>query len=233
MKSFKILGLLLNYPQRQLYEASGDVLDSLRKEGLLRDKMLRCIEQFLHSQAGKELLEVEEDYVETFDRGRSCCLHLFEHIHGESRDRGQALADLSEAYRAKGLYIRNNELPDYLPLFMEYLSFCSPQEASALLGEAIDIIATIGARLKKRHSPYAVVFDAIETLSAVRAEQSRVRKALETSPQDPRTLEELDQQWRETEAFGGDPIADVAADCGNCNAFAKNTRQWDKGLGGI
>ena len=153
MKTFKLLGLLLTYPQGELYDAADELVAVLKEEAVLPEKSIKRVEQFLNDQAAQDLLDVQEDYVETFDRGRAHCLHLFEHIHGESRDRGQAMVDLAETYATKELYINNNELPDYLPLFMEYLSRCEFAEASGLLGEAIDVIAMIGTKLKKRHCP--------------------------------------------------------------------------------
>ena len=144
MKTFKLLGLLLTYPEGTVYSASDELLQTLRSEALLPEKFIKKVETFLTAQKAQDLMAVQEDYVETFDRGRAHCLHLFEHIHGESRDRGQAMIDLSETYAAKGLYIETGELPDYLPLFMEYLSRCEFQDATELLGEAINVIAEIG-----------------------------------------------------------------------------------------
>lgn len=228
MKTFKTLGLLLTYPEGSVYKASGEIIALLRSEGVLPEKSVKRIEQFLANQKSKDLLEVQEDYVETFDRGRAHCLHLFEHLHGESRDRGQAMVDLSDTYASKGLYINNNELPDYLPLFMEYLSRCTFEEASGLLGEAIDVIAMIGAKLKKRKSPYAEVFAAIEALSAVKPDQVKIKEALGAAPKDPETLEELDEEWKEAEAFSGNPLAD----CNTCNAFPNATETLRKMAGG-
>jgi nitrate reductase delta subunit len=177
-------------------------------------------------------MAVQEDYVETFDRGRAHCLHLFEHIHGESRDRGQAMVDLSETYAAKGLHIDSSELPDYLPLFMEYLSRCELQDATELLGEAIDVIAVIGAKLKKRKSPYADIFTSIELLSVVKADTEKIKTALREAHKDPETLEELDKQWKEAEAFTGNPLSDVAADSNTCNAFPNTMEALNKIAGG-
>lgn len=224
MKTFKILGLLLTYPKGSLYKASDEITVILRDDAILPEKQIKRIEMFLTRQKNKDLLEMQEEYVETFDRGRAHCLHLFEHIHGESRNRGQAMVDLSDSYASKGLYINNNELPDYLPLFMEYLSRCTFEEASGLLGEAIDVIAMIGAKLKKRKSPYAEMFAAIEALSAVKPDQVKVKEALENAPKDPKTLEELDEEWKEAEAFSGDPLAD----CSMCNAFPNATETLQK-----
>ena len=215
MKTFKALGLLLTYPEGSLYKGAADIVALLRQESILPEKHIKHIEAFLTHQQQKDLLEAQEDYVETFDRGRAHCLHLFEHIHGESRDRGQAMVDLSDTYASKGLYINNNELPDYLPLFMEYLSRCPFDEARALLGDAIDIIAMIGTKLKKRQSPYSVIITAIVALSASKPNQGAIKQALENTPRDPETLDELDEEWHEAAAFSGDPVAD----CNTCNAF--------------
>jgi len=219
MKTFKLLGLLLTYPEGTVYSESNKLLQTLRSESLLPEKFIKKVETFLTTQKAQDLMTAQEDYVETFDRGRAHCLHLFEHIHGESRDRGQAMVNLSETYAAKGLYIDNNELPDYLPLFMEYLSRCEFQDATKLLGEAIDVIAAIGAKLKKNKSPYADIFTSIEVLSAVKADTEKIKTALREAHKDPKTLEELDKQWKEAEAFTGNPLTDVAVDSSTCNVF--------------
>ena len=232
MKTFKLLGLLLTYPEGTVYSESNELLQTLRSEALLPEKIIKKVETFLTAQKAQDLMAVQEDYVETFDRGRAHCLHLFEHIHGESRDRGQAMIDLSETYAAKGLYIDNNELPDYLPLFMEYLSRCEFQDATKLLGEAIDVIAAIGAKLKKNKSPYADIFTSIEVLSAVKADTEKIKTALREAHKDPKTLEELDKQWKEAEAFTGDPLTDVAADSNTCNAFPYTMETLNKMTGG-
>ena len=232
MKTFKLLGLLLTYPEGTVYLESNELLQTLRSEALLPEKFIKKVETFLTTQKAQDLIAAQEDYVETFDRGRAHCLHLFEHIHGESRDRGQAMIDLSETYAAKGLYIDNNELPDYLPLFMEYLSRCEFQDATKLLGEAIDVIAVIGAKLKKRKSPYADIFTSIEVLSAVKADAEKVKTALKEAHKDPETLEELDKQWKEAEAFTGDSLTDVSADSNTCNAFPNTMEALNKMAGG-
>ncbi|HJL63617.1 MAG TPA: nitrate reductase molybdenum cofactor assembly chaperone [Candidatus Marinimicrobia bacterium] len=232
MKTFKLLGLLLTYPEGTVYSESNELLQTLRSEALLPEKIIKKVETFLTAQKVQDLMAVQEDYVETFDRGRAHCLHLFEHIHGESRDRGQAMVDLSETYAAKGLHIDSSELPDYLPLFMEYLSRCELQDATELLGEAIDVIAVIGAKLKKRKSPYADIFTSIEALSVVKADTEKIKTALREAHKDPETLEELDKQWKEAEAFTGNPLSDVAADSNTCNAFPNTMEALNKIAGG-
>ena len=164
MKTFKILGLLLTYPEGSLYAASEEIVALLRDEALLPGKAIKRIERFLADQTREDILKVQEKYVETFDRGRALPAP-FEHVH-ENRDRGQAMVDLSDTYASKGMCIDNNELPDYLPLFMEYLSRCSFAEAEPVgRGDRRD--RHDRAKLKKRKSPYAAVFDAMEALSGL------------------------------------------------------------------
>lgn len=228
MRTFKILGLLLTYPEGSVLKAHDELLQVIKDEAILPKGAIKKIEHFIDVQNNKELLEIQEDYVDLFDRGRAHCLHLFEHIHGESRDRGQAMVDLIETYKSKDIYIDNNELPDYLPLFMEYLSNCSFHEASELLGDAIDVIAMIGKKLEKRDAIYADVFSAIEVLSSIKPDKTKITQAIAEAPKDPETLEELDEEWKEAEAFSGDPVAD----CNSCNAFPNATEALNKQMGG-
>ncbi len=115
---------------------------------------------------------------------------------------------------------------------MEYLSRCEPQDATKLLGEAIDGIAAIGAKLKKRKSPYADIFTSIEVLSAVKADTEKIKTVLKEAHKDPETLEELDKQWKEAEVFTGDPLTDVAANSNTCNAFPNTMEALNKMTGG-
>ena len=229
MKTFKILGLLLTYPEGTVYSASNELLQQLRYEAILPEKQIKKIEQFLSLQKSSSLIECQEDYVKTFDQGRAHCLHLFEHIHGESRERGQAMVDLVDTYAARGLQINNGELPDYLPLFLEYLSYCPAKDAGHLLGEAIDVISIIDIKLKKCNSPYAVIFSSIVALSSIKPDKLKVSAALENACKDPETLEELDEQWKEAAAFSGDPVAD----CNSCNIPVKTQNTQYVRFGGI
>src|SRR5690606_38327937 len=102
-----------------------------------------------------------------FDRSPAHSLHLFEHVHGESRDRGQAMVDLLQQYRSNGFEPAAAELPDHVPLFLEYLSLLEPAAAELLLGEAIHVLAAIGDRLGRNDSPYAVVFTVLRSLTQV------------------------------------------------------------------
>jgi nitrate reductase delta subunit len=214
MKTFKVLGLLLSYPESEWVGHLEECEEVLVQEKILPKKQLSAVLAFIGELKTTDIYSAQEEYVATFDRGRSHCLHLFEHIHGESRDRGQAMVNLASAYEEKGLYIDQAELPDYLPLFLEFLSLCPVDEAVYLLGEPIDIVATIAARLRERKSSYAALFDATVALSKVKPDQEKIREVLAEGREDT-SLEALDKEWEEAAAFGGQPDQ---ADCGSCKA---------------
>ena len=214
MKTFKVLGLLLSYPKPEWLAHLDECKATLAAEELLPKKQLSAVLALIEQLRSSDLYELQEQYVATFDRGRSHCLHLFEHIHGESRDRGQAMVNLAAAYAEKGLFIDRAELPDYLPLFLEFLSLCPADEAVGLLGEPIDIIATIAARLNERRTPYAALFDALVALSKAKPDHDRIREVMAEEPEGL-SLEALDKDWEEAAAFAGQP---AQSGCDSCTA---------------
>jgi nitrate reductase delta subunit len=212
MKTFKVLGLLMSYPQPEWVSHLDECGLLLKQEQFLPKKQLQAVLAFIEELKADDLYSVQEQYVATFDRGRSHSLHLFEHIHGESRDRGQAMVNLATAYEERGFFIDQAELPDYIPLFLEFLSLCPSNEAVSMLGEPIDIMATIGARLRERGSSHAVLFDALVALSRVKPSQDKIAEALAQGPEDT-SLEAMDKEWEEAAAFAGQPDK---ADCRTC-----------------
>jgi nitrate reductase delta subunit len=216
MKSLKVLGLLMSYPKPEWVSHLEECESLLIEENFLPKKHLRAVLTFIDQLKIADLYDMQEEYVSTFDRGRSHSLHLFEHIHGESRDRGQAMVNLSAAYEEKGFFIDQAELPDYIPLFLEYLSLCPVNEAIELLGEPIDIMATIAVRLSKRNSSYKVLFDALVALSRVKPSQDKIDEVLAQDLED-NSLEALDKEWEEAAAFAGQPDQ---TDCRACVAPA-------------
>ncbi|WMW81709.1 nitrate reductase molybdenum cofactor assembly chaperone [Undibacterium cyanobacteriorum] len=151
MQIYRILSALLSYPQAELIEAMSEIRAALADE----PENLEALQPLLDYLQSNSLIAVQENYVGTFDRTPSVALHLFEHIHGESRDRGQAMVDLIEEYRRYGFEPEISELPDYVPLFLEFLSLVDDDVAERLLGEAIHVLAAIGVRLQRKQSPYA------------------------------------------------------------------------------
>jgi len=212
MKTFKVLGLLMSYPKPDWVSHLDECKLVLVEEDFLPKKHRKAVMAFIEMLKTADIYSVQEEYVATFDRGRSHSLHLFEHIYGESRDRGQAMVNLIDAYEEKGFFIDKAELPDYIPLFLEFLSLCPLDEAITLLGEPIDIMATIAARLQERDSSWAALFAAAVALSKAKPNRDRIEEALAQGQED-NSLEALDKEWEEAAAFAGQPDQ---SDCRAC-----------------
>jgi nitrate reductase molybdenum cofactor assembly chaperone NarJ/NarW len=193
--TFKALSALLCYPDEDLQAAAGDIAALIRSENLVDPDVRRELDRLVDEFEHRDLFDLQERYVDLFDKTRRLSLHLFEHVHGESRDRGQAMVDLAALYEQGGLTLSVNELPDYLPLFLEYLSTRPIDEARTLLADAIHIIAAVEERLAQRKSPYAAVFSAIRSVAGVRL--STPATAISQEP-DHDDLAALDAAWEET-----------------------------------
>ncbi len=202
MRSLRVLSRLLVYPNAEVLAQMGALKDVLHEDGVLKAGTLKKLTVFMDEYAGTDLMDAQETYVELFDRGRAHCLHLFEHVHGESRFRGQAMIDLSDRYAEKGLVIGVGELPDYLPVFLEFISICEPDEGLETLAQAAPVIATIGEKLKRQKSGYASIFKAIVELSGAKLKEADIKKAADAALPNIKTLDELDEEWQEPEAFG-------------------------------
>jgi nitrate reductase delta subunit len=201
MKTFKALGALLAYPEAELIAAIVEIENAVAAEGLLPKPELAGLLRLIDALRQGELMTLQERYVDLFDRVRSLSLHLFEHVHGESRDRGQAMVDLNQLYAEAGLMLADHELPDYLPAFLEYLSLLPYKDAVAQLEDTVGIIDGIAARLAKRGSHYAAVFNALLTLGGQRGVTHTVVDDAEIRREDD--PEEIDKTWAEAPAFGG------------------------------
>lgn len=169
MVTFKVLSVLLSYPQAEWVDEL-DLMEAFLEEEREQNSAARTqLADLFRTLRTETLLELEQAYVTTFDRNPSHSLHLFEHVHGESRDRGSAMVNLLEEYRKHGLDMNSDELPDYVPLFLEYLSQLPEEDALAMLGEAVNVLAFIGRKLKGNGSPYHAVFAVLEGMSPVTA----------------------------------------------------------------
>ncbi len=159
---YRALAELLDYPSEQLQSNLGEVEAALSSLG---DSTARAVAPLLAHLRGGDLLDLQEAYIETFDRGRRTSLNLFEHVHGDSRDRGQAMVDLLTMYRAVGLELSTEQLPDYLPAFLEYVSLLDAAGAREQLAEIAHILQSIRAALARRDSAYTGAFDALLALA--------------------------------------------------------------------
>ncbi len=198
--SARALSALLTYPTRELCAAADEIASVLEADGRLPASAHAGLAPLLNDLRTQDVYALQERYVDLFDRGRHFSLHLFEHVHGESRDRGQAMVDLASLYEKAGLLAAPNELPDYLPLFLEYLATRPVAEARGLIDETAHILSALETRLAGRGSSYAAVFTAIRALGG----------AALVAPDEPAAPEpDLDPEWEETQVtFGPGDAAD-------------------------
>lgn len=207
MKTYRALSALLVYPCADLQAAIPAIRQTLASEGLLTAEQLARLEPLLTSLESGDLFDLQERYVLLFDRSRTLSLNLFEHIHGESRDRGGAMVDLLETYRAGGFDLVGPELPDHLPVLLEFLSTQDPEQARAILADAGHIVLALAERLERRDSVYAAVLAALVALANVRP-TPEAEVLLSETDDDPEDLEALDAVWEEAMVtFGPDPNA--------------------------
>lgn len=197
MITFKAIGALLDYPTEALQQAAREIEQALEAEGQIVAPTMLGIKAFIDRLASGDVLELQEYWVGHFDRSKRLALHLYEHSYGESRDRGQAMVNLALAYRMHGLELASSETPDYLPLFLEFLSQVPEKVALHHLTDAIDIIEVLRIRLEERDSPYAVLLEALVSLTNRKPDGAEVEAILAGEPEDPKDLEALDAQWAE------------------------------------
>lgn len=190
--SLRVLARLLSYPDAALRGHLPEMRQALLAEkALTTSRMAELDALMLHLQGG-DALENEAEYVQIFDRGRSTSLHLFEHVHGDSKDRGPAMIDLAQTYEKAGLFLAPGEMPDYLPVVLEFVSTQPPKEARAFLSEMAHIFNAIFNALQGRKSAYASVLGALLELSG---EAAHAVKVVADEP--------LDASWEEPPVFDG------------------------------
>lgn len=191
-RTLRVLARLLSYPDPALREHLPGMRGALRSEGALGAARLAEIEALMASIAGQDALDAEADYVQLFDSGRRTSLHLFEHVHGDSRDRGPAMIDLAQTYEQAGLFLGEGQMPDHLPVVLEYASTQPPREARAFLAEIAHILNVILSALDKRASRYASVLGALIELAGESA------RSVAVADEEP-----IDVTWDEPPAFDG------------------------------
>lgn len=191
-RTYRALAALISYPTEALQAATAEIATVLAEEALVPASQRAAIDRLLAELAGSDIYDLQERYFALFDRSRALSLHLFEHVHGESRDRGQAMADLIELYRSRGLEPTAGELPDFLPLFLEFLSLLPEAEAGALLAEPAGILQALAERLAARSSAYAAAFQALAAMTNAPAASEP-----DIGQDDPDDLTALDAAWEE------------------------------------
>lgn len=191
-KTLRVLAHLLSYPDAELRAHLPELQAALHEERALGSARLDELDALITRLSSRRPLEVEADHVELFDRGRGTALHLFEHVHGDSRERGPAMVDLCQTYEAAGLFLAPGELPDHLTVVLQYASTQPPEQARAFLGEFAHILQLIFNALLRREAAHACVLAALLDLAGEQAQTV-------TMPAEP----ELDESWAEPMAFDG------------------------------
>ncbi len=196
MKELKVIARLMDYPSAEVHEHVPEMKQMLLDCPVLGFALKAKICAWLSEFETTEIMDLQETYGGLFDRGRATSLLLFEHVHGESRDRGQAMVDLMDLYRTHGFELNARELPDYIPMYLEYLSYRPAQEAENGLLDVAHILALVGARLEDRESGYGLLFRALlEICQADITVDEFLKQAAKEERDD--SLEALDKIWEE------------------------------------
>lgn len=218
MIELQIISRLLEYPDAELVHHQQDIFTALRDAQAFAQEDSQALSSFFSEMLAQDLLDVQSRYGELFDRGRATSLLLFEHVHGESRDRGQAMVDLMGQYEQAGLMLDSRELPDHLPLYLEYLAQIPESDAREGLRDIAPILALLSARLKQRESRYAVLFDVLLKLTDTAVCPEKVREQIAGEARDD-TPQALDAVWEEEQVkFFAD------AGCGDSDITAHQRR---------
>ncbi|MDF7760389.1 nitrate reductase molybdenum cofactor assembly chaperone [Kosakonia cowanii] len=191
-----VISRLLEYPDAALWQHQQELFDALASGDNLSKADAQQVGLFLRDLTSQDLLDAQATYSELFDRGRATSLLLFEHVHGESRDRGQAMVDLLAQYERHGLQLDSRELPDHLPLYLEYLAQLPTAEAIGGLQDIAPILALLQARLQQRESHYASLFDALLTLTKTEVDNAQMAEKIAGEARDD-TPQALDAVWEE------------------------------------
>ncbi|HYD89306.1 MAG TPA: nitrate reductase molybdenum cofactor assembly chaperone [Vitreimonas sp.] len=206
-QTYRALAVLLSYPTEETAALMPAVMEALSSELLVPAPIVSRLRSLAEDLESGDLYETQARYVDLFDRTRSLSLQLYEHVHGESRDRGQAMVELLKLYSSHGLELTAKELPDHLPVFLEFLSQRPADEAAALLGQAAHVLEALRERLNKRESIYARVFDALVAIVEAYRNPEALKALLQEPEDNPDDLEALDRAWAEEQVtFGPDKV---------------------------
>ena len=201
MMIVRALGALLTYPDARLMAAVPEIRALVNESDRLPKRERDALVRFADALAGGDPYQIQEDYVACFDRGRATSLHLFEHVHGDSRERGQAMIDLRDQYLRAGLAMNQGELPDYLPAFLEYAGHLPKREALAQLTDVMHLLQSIHIGLARRRSPYSAALAALIVLAGEKPALPKQEAMPIAGPQPGESNAELDAEWAEQPAF--------------------------------
>jgi nitrate reductase delta subunit len=222
----KVISRLLDYPSQALFQHAGDLKSAVNESVHLSDKHRDQLTGFIAELTQSDLYDAQEKYDLLFDRGRSLSLLLFEHVHGESRDRGQAMVDLMSEYTARGFDLDSEQLPDYIPLYLEFLSEQDESYAREWLADISHILAILSERLLDRKCHYSVLFETLLELSGAAVEREKIAQIVQKEQPDD-TFEAIDKAWEDKEIRFDDPVESGGdQSCGYSSVPQEATITW-------
>jgi nitrate reductase delta subunit len=205
MLILKVISRLLDYPSEALFEASDELKLVVKESSQLNQERKTALVEFIDKLSKRDLYDAQESYDLLFDRGRALSLLLFEHVHGESRDRGQAMVNLMNVYKSKGFIADTSQLPDYIPLYLEFLSEQDADFAEEWLGDICHLLTMLSERLIDRECYYSVLFDALVDISGLYVNRAEIAETVSKEMRDD-TIEAIDKEWEDKEIKFSDPM---------------------------
>ena len=201
----KVISRLLDYPSAALFSAADELVEVVKHSPDIGLKNKAALTGFIQKLTARELYDAQESYDLLFDRGRALSLLLFEHVHGESRDRGQAMVDLMNVYKSKGFEVDAAQLPDYIPLYLEFLSEQESEYAKEWLGDICHLMTMLSERLIDRDCYYSVLFDSLIEISGVEVDRAEIAESVKKEERDD-TVAVIDREWEDKEVKFDDPM---------------------------
>lgn len=228
MLILKVISRLMDYPTKELFAAGDEMVDIVNNSNELSLEKRAQMVSFIGTLTNRDLYDAQESYGLLFDRGRALSLLLFEHVHGESRDRGQAMVELMNVYHSKGVEVAVSQLPDYIPLYLEFLSEQELDYAQEWLGDICHLLTTLAERLIDRECAYAILFDSLIEISGYTVDRHEIATAVRKEERDD-TLEAIDKEWEEKEVRFDDPLsANMQDGCSSMEAKREVPVMWQE-----
>jgi len=213
MLLLKVISRLLDYPTAALFSAADELVDLVDNSPELNSDERLAISAFVRDLTGRDLYDAQERYDLLFDRGRALSLLLFEHVHGESRDRGQAMVELIGVYESRGFAVVSEQLPDYIPLYLEFLSEQDVGFAREWLGDIGHLLAMLSERLLQRDCNYSILFDALISISGYDVIREEIAEMVGKEERDD-TMEAIDKEWEDKEVRFDEPAGEPCVGTG-------------------
>ncbi len=214
MLILKVISHLLDYPTVEMFAAKDELKATVETCKELTSQNRTQLLDFIEELTARDIYDAQESYDLLFDRGRALSLLLFEHVHGESRDRGQAMVDLMNVYKTKGFEVNSSQLPDYIPLYLEFLSEQAPEYIEEWLGDICHLMTMLSERLIDRKCYYSILFDSLIEISGQEVDleaRAEIAETVKTEERDD-TVEVIDKEWEDKEIRFDDPMV------GNCSS---------------